>query len=272
MGASAAVVFSIGACGFPQVPAFFVFGDSLIDDGNNNYLNSYAKANFLPYGVDFDGGPSGRFCNGKTIIDFLGELLDLPYIPAYVNTLEDAQSILRGVNYASAAAGILDESGRELGDRFSLRQQVENFRSTLSQLKNQMGEEELRRYLAKSLVMMNLGSNDYLNNYLMPSLYVTSSLFNPNDYAQLLITNYTTYIEALHDLGLRKFLITGIGPLGCMPNQLATGADASGKCISSVNNMVGLFNVRLRSLVDQLNANAHGTGHCGLVLIQMNIV
>lgn len=72
MGASAAVVFSIGACGFPQVPAFFVFGDSLIDDGNNNYLNSYAKANFLPYGVDFDGGPSGRFCNGKTIIDFLG--------------------------------------------------------------------------------------------------------------------------------------------------------------------------------------------------------
>lgn len=260
MGASAAVVFSIGACGFPQVPAFFVFGDSLIDDGNNNYLNSYAKANFLPYGVDFDGGPSGRFCNGKTIIDFLGELLDLPYIPAYVNTLEDAQSILRGVNYASAAAGILDESGRELGDRFSLRQQVENFRSTLSQLKNQMGEEELRRYLAKSLVMMNLGSNDYLNNYLMPSLYVTSSLFNPNDYAQLLITNYTTYIEALHDLGLRKFLITGIGPLGCMPNQLATGADAPGKCISSVNNMVGLFNVRLRSLVDQLNANAHGEG------------
>jgi len=45
-----------------------------------------------------------------------------------------------------------------------------------------------------------------------------------------------------------------------MPNQLATGADAPGKCITSVNNMVGLFNVRLRSLVDQLNANAHGEG------------
>lgn len=55
-------------------------------------------------------------------------------------------------------------------------------------------------------------------------------------------------------------MIAGIGPLGCMPNQLATGADAPGKCISTVNNMVGLFNVRLISLVDQLNANARGGG------------
>lgn len=75
--ASAVVVFSIGVCGSPQVPAFFVFGDSIVDDGNNNYLNSIAKANYLPYGVDFDGGPSGRFCNGKTIIDFLGSRLSV---------------------------------------------------------------------------------------------------------------------------------------------------------------------------------------------------
>jgi len=66
-----------------------------------------------------------------------------------------------------------------------------------------MGEEELRRYLAKSLVLMNLGSNDYLNNYLMPSLYVTSSIFNPNDYAQLLVTNYTAHIVVIH-LGRKK--------------------------------------------------------------------
>lgn len=58
--------------GSPQFPAIFVFGDSLMDDGNNNYLNSLAKANYLPYGIDFFEGPNGRFCNGKTIIDFLG--------------------------------------------------------------------------------------------------------------------------------------------------------------------------------------------------------
>ncbi|GLU21383.1 hypothetical protein SLE2022_375260 [Rubroshorea leprosula] len=61
-----------GVIGSPQFPAMFVFGDSLVDDGNNNNLNSLAKANFLPYGIDFYGRPTGRFCNGRNIIDFLG--------------------------------------------------------------------------------------------------------------------------------------------------------------------------------------------------------
>ena len=57
----------------PQVAAMFSFGDSLTDNGNNNYLNSLAKANYDPYGVDFGHGfASGRFSNGKTIIDYLG--------------------------------------------------------------------------------------------------------------------------------------------------------------------------------------------------------
>jgi phospholipase/lecithinase/hemolysin len=58
-----------------QFSGMFVFGDSLVDDGNNNFLSSLAKANYLPYGIDFYEGPSGRFCNGKTIIDFLGNFL-----------------------------------------------------------------------------------------------------------------------------------------------------------------------------------------------------
>lgn len=54
-------------------PAMFVFGDSLVDNGNNNRLNSLARSNYFPYGIDFDGGqPTGRFSNGKTIVDFIG--------------------------------------------------------------------------------------------------------------------------------------------------------------------------------------------------------
>lgn len=56
------------------VPAIFVFGDSLIDVGNNNYLiRTLAKGNYFPYGIDFDNRlPTGRFSNGKTFVDFLG--------------------------------------------------------------------------------------------------------------------------------------------------------------------------------------------------------
>lgn len=55
-----------------QVPCFFIFGDSLVDNGNNNDLSTLAKSNYAPYGIDYPGGPTGRFTNGRTTVDFLG--------------------------------------------------------------------------------------------------------------------------------------------------------------------------------------------------------
>ncbi|KAB2002425.1 hypothetical protein E1A91_D11G067600v1 [Gossypium mustelinum] len=246
------LVVAISVCD-GQFPAMFVMGDSLVDNGNNNGLSSLAKSNYPPYGTDFQGGPTGRFTNGKTIIDLLGDLLGLPLLPAFTVTFTGQQDIWVGVNYASAAAGILDESGLNLGDRFSLRQQVENFKSTLNQLRNQMEQDTLNQYLAKSLVVINIGSNDYINNYLMPSIYSSSSTYTPEAFAEHLINDYDAQIMALYNLGLRKFLLAAIGPLGCIPNQLAKGFAPPGKCVSAVNDMVEIFNRRLKNLVDQLN-------------------
>lgn len=59
----------------PSAPALYVFGDSLFDSGNNNLLPTLARANYPPYGVDFvKGTATGRFSNGKTVADFIGEL------------------------------------------------------------------------------------------------------------------------------------------------------------------------------------------------------
>ena len=54
-------------------PVTFVFGDSLTEVGNNNYLQySLAKSNYPWYGVDFAGGQAtGRFTNGRTIGDII---------------------------------------------------------------------------------------------------------------------------------------------------------------------------------------------------------
>lgn len=54
-------------------PVTFVFGDSLTEVGNNNYLQySLAKSNYPWYGVDYSGGQAtGRFTNGRTIGDFV---------------------------------------------------------------------------------------------------------------------------------------------------------------------------------------------------------
>ena len=115
-----------------MVPAMFIFGDSLIDNGNNNNLASFAKANYYPYGIDFADGPTGRFSNGYTVVDEIGkvsifsscssfcspwllviaaQLLGLPLIPAH-SQATSTNDALHGLNYASAAAGILDITGQ----------------------------------------------------------------------------------------------------------------------------------------------------------------
>ena len=52
--------------------AFFVFGDSLVDNGNNNYLATTARADSPPYGIDYPSHrPTGRFSNGLNIPDLI---------------------------------------------------------------------------------------------------------------------------------------------------------------------------------------------------------
>lgn len=57
-----------------KVPGLFVFGDSLVEVGNNTFLNTIARANYFPYGIDFGRGSTGRFSNGKSLIDFIGKI------------------------------------------------------------------------------------------------------------------------------------------------------------------------------------------------------
>ncbi|CAN0891012.1 GDSL esterase/lipase At1g71250 [Linum grandiflorum] len=234
-------------------PAMFVFGDSLVEVGNNNFLSSIAKSNYYPYGIDYNRGPTGRFSNGKTFVDILGEMLGVGYPPAFADPSAVGSRILGGVNYASAAAGILDESGQHYGQRYSLSQQVVNFETTLYQLRTTLGSTNLTNYLAKSIAVLVFGSNDYINNYLMPSIYSSSYNYSPPQFANLLLNRYARQLVTLYGLGLRKFLIAGVGPLGCIPNQRASGQAPADRCVDSVNQMLGTFNEGLHSLVDQLN-------------------
>ncbi|KAK7848527.1 gdsl esterase/lipase [Quercus suber] len=114
--------------GVPQVPCYFIFGDSLADNGNNNLPQTKAKVNYPPYGIDFPNGPTGRFTNGLTMFDMIG--FD-KLIPSFA-TANDSD-ILQGVNYASGAAGIRLEIGKHLVIICSinfLTQQIEDFSVT----------------------------------------------------------------------------------------------------------------------------------------------
>lgn len=57
-----------------EARAFFVFGDSLVDNGNNNYLATTARADAYPYGIDYPTRrATGRFSNGLNIPDLISK-------------------------------------------------------------------------------------------------------------------------------------------------------------------------------------------------------
>lgn len=81
------------------------------------------------------------------------------------------------------------------GERYSLKQQVLNFEEDLTEIKALFNhDDDYDKFLSKSIVVMVLGSNDYVNNYLLPTLYTSSRTYTPEQYANLLLNEYTRQI------------------------------------------------------------------------------
>ncbi|XP_058101000.1 GDSL esterase/lipase At1g29670-like [Magnolia sinica] len=242
----------------PQVPCFFSFGDSLIDNGNNNRITSLARANYMPYGIDFPGGPTGRFCNGRTSTDVITQLLGFDnFIPPYSNA--SGRQLLTGVNYASAAAGIRDETGQQLGGRVSMNGQLQNYQATVRQVVNILGNESSAAdYLSKCIYSVAMGSNDYLNNYFMPAFYSSSRQYTPEQYANVLVQQFTQQLRTLYNYGARKVAVIGVGQVGCSPSELAMFSPNGTTCVTRINNAIELFNDKVQALVDNFNNNLAG--------------
>ncbi|KAK6124272.1 hypothetical protein DH2020_042024 [Rehmannia glutinosa] len=228
--------------GQQQVPCLFFYGDSQFDNGNNNLLITLAKANYLPYGIDYP----------EVQPQFLG--FDNP-IPPFVTAR--GSDILKGVNYASGAAGILDESGILQGDRFTMNRQLLNHRITIGRIgvllrNNQTTVDD---YLNQCLYVVNMGSNDYLNNYFLPVLSPARLLYTPDRFAEILVQKFSQQLRTLYNSGARKVAVFGVGLLGCLPQELANFPTNGSACVDFINNAAQLFNNRLIPLIDDLNNN-----------------
>ncbi|KAK7245597.1 hypothetical protein RIF29_40444 [Crotalaria pallida] len=239
--------------GKPQVPCLFIFGDSLSDSGNNNNLQTAAKSNYKPYGIDFPTGPTGRFTNGRTSIDIITQLLGFKnFIPPFANI--SGSNILKGVNYASGSAGIRVESGSHLGAHISLKFQLKNHKVIVSKIAAKLGgRDKAIQYLNKCLYYVNIGSNDYINNYFLPQFYPTSRSLSLEGYTQSLIHKLSLQLKVLHDVGARKHVLVGMGLIGCTPRAISTKGK-NGSCVQEENLAAFIFNGKLKSLVDQFNS------------------
>ncbi|KAH9311346.1 hypothetical protein KI387_026381 [Taxus chinensis] len=236
----------------------FIFGDSLSDIGNNNYFSkALAKANYPWYGIDYGNGmPTGRFSNGRTISDIVAEKLGLPVPAAYMSpsTNEDV-ALKQGVNYASGGGGILNETGWLFIQRLSLSRQIELFEGTKFMLTKKIGEERTEKFLRDSVYLIAIGSNDYINNYLLP-VAADAWKYSPDDFSDYLISTLRHQMTVLHSLGVRKLLFFGLGPLGCIPLQRMQTQD--GGCQDNLNQWAVKFNSGTSKLINDLNSKLPG--------------
>ncbi|CAN6543773.1 unnamed protein product [Malus baccata var. baccata] len=234
------------------IEGIFVFGSSLVDNGNNNFLKSTAKADYLPYGIDFPSGlPSGRFTNGKNVIDLLGEQLMLPsFIPPFKDRSTKGSNIVHGVNHASGSSGILDDTGFVGGNIvISLSQQIRDFEEvTLPELEAQLAcnsSQSLPRYL----FVVGVGGNDYMFNYFLKRSYLQIDL---QTFTATLIASLAQKLKKLYILGGRKFVVMSINPLGYSPVVNRPNYIGSPQAL---NQAAHLYNTQLRTLLDALKSD-----------------
>ncbi|CAN0841163.1 GDSL esterase/lipase At1g29660 [Linum grandiflorum] len=254
--AAAALSFVVVAVGAKPFPCYFIFGDSLADNGNNNRLNTVARVNYPPYGIDFSAGPTGRFTNGRTIVDFFTEYLGFSqYIPPFAT----APDYLLGVNYASGVAGILEETGRAMGDRIPLRKQLYNHGIITRRLFRRFGAVRASNHLSQCLYTLGFGNNDFLNNYFRPN-YPKSKYYTVDQFSRFLVYRYVKGLVKLYFLGARKIAVFPVGQIGCIPFAIKTfGSNGSTTgCAEKLNDAANIYNRRLKAAIGKLNRALFG--------------
>ncbi|XP_045806172.1 GDSL esterase/lipase 5-like isoform X3 [Trifolium pratense] len=232
-----------------QHVALFVFGDSLFDVGNNNYINTTIdnQANYSPYGETFFNFPTGRFSDGRVIPDFVAEYAKLPLIQPYL--FPGNQQYVNGINFASAGAGALVETHQGLV--IDLKTQLTYFKNVKKILRQRYGNKETTTLLSKAVYLINIGVNDYFQE--------NSSLYTHEKYVSMVVGNLTTVIKGIYDLGGRKFGILNQPSKGCFPTIKAfVNGTKSGSCIEEYSAPAKVHNIVLFEELEKLRKQIKG--------------
>ncbi|CAK8538662.1 unnamed protein product [Lathyrus sativus] len=237
--------------GEPLVHGLFVFGDSIVDVGNNNYLATLVKANFLPYGRDFvNHSPTGRFSNGKIASDYTSEFYGFPlHQPAYLQLVSKGNNLLSGANFASSASGYYPSTAARY-NVLTLSQQLDLYKDYQKELVKTVGQSHALSIISGSIYFVVAGSGDFvLNYYVNPFL---QSIYTPFQFSDVLIESYVTFVEDLYALGARKIGVATIPPIGCLPLVITLYGSYSNTCVERFNEVAMDFNKKLNITSEKL--------------------
>ncbi|PPD73347.1 hypothetical protein GOBAR_DD29735 [Gossypium barbadense] len=229
-------VFPSESCCFP---AIFNFGAS------NSDTSGYAAA-FIqlksPNGDTLFGMPAGRFCDGRLIVDFTTESLDLPFLSSYQNSL--AINFSHGSNFATASSTIRLLTANVVpyghASPFYLPLQYLQF----AQFKNR--SQIIKRHggiyasllsredtFSKALYTFDIGQNDLTQSSM----------------------NFIHALQNLYNFGARSFWVYNTRPLGYFPKILTSFPLAEKDfiiCAKPYNLLAQHFNAELKNALARL--------------------
>ncbi|KAK2456494.1 GDSL Lipase/Acylhydrolase superfamily protein [Trifolium repens] len=211
-------------------PAVFSFGDSNADTGTR--VAAFGNQLPPPYGQNHFKTPSGRFCDGRLILDFLMDATNLPFLNPYMDSL-GLPNFHRGCNFAASGSTIIPTTAGRISP-FNFGVQVSQFQ------------------LFKARVLELLGGQ----NDLTVALY-SQDLDQILALIPIIILGFEAGIKRLYDSGARNFWIHNTRPLGCSAHFIAQfGTDPSKLdelgCVRGHNLAAIAFNLHLQDLCNKL--------------------
>ncbi|KAL9303370.1 hypothetical protein ACSQ67_020633 [Phaseolus vulgaris] len=257
---------SITTCLPQNYAALFIFGDSLFDNGNNNYINTTTsyQANYAPYGQTFFKYPSGRFSDGRMISDVVENYRQkmLPLFTTLFHIVDEITLNLLSCPYFhhTCIRVVLNRSMESI-----LLQEVQaiDLKTQLSYLKNlknlfseRVGKEIAEEIMSKSVYLFSIGSNDYASLLNTNS----SSVLLPGDhqgFVDTVIGNLTEVITEIYKLGGKKFGFVNMGPLGCSP-AIRVLVNNGSTCFEEFSAIARLHNNALSEKLHQLEKQLKG--------------
>ncbi|WVZ59084.1 hypothetical protein U9M48_009284 [Paspalum notatum var. saurae] len=252
----------------PWPPALFVFGDSIVDPGNNNAITTLVRCNFPPYGQDFPGhNATGRFSNGRVPGDILASRLGIKeYVPAYLGTELSDFDLLTGVSFASGGCGF-DPLTAELvlcvlttpcvvvhhhQSVLTMDNQLDLFKEYKEKLKRIAGAPRAADIVSTSLYMVVTGTDDLANTYFTTPFRRDYDL---QSYIDFIVQCASDFIQKLYGLGARRINIAGAPPIGCVPSQRTNAGGLDRGCVALYNQASVVFNAALEKEIKRLNGS-----------------
>ncbi|KAK2638402.1 hypothetical protein Ddye_026197 [Dipteronia dyeriana] len=123
--------------------------------------------------------------------------------------------LLNGANFASAGIGILNDTGIQFLNIIRMFRQLDYFEEYQCRVSGLIGAQKTGELVNKARVLITVGGNDFVNNnYMVPF----------------------------------SVLVTEIGPLGCVPAELAMRS-TNGGCSVELQRAATLYNPQLVEMI-----------------------